>query len=211
MTIAAIDPVTSFTPARVVPPQRPQGRLAFAVNFVRNPLASIPQAVYEQDFVAYTKSRVPLVWITDPAYIKMVTLDRVPDFSKVSQKRILGPLLGNGILTAEGQDWKWQRQTSAPMSRHQDLAAMVGPIVQATENYVARLSANSSGEAREISHDMTRVTFDVISATLLPGGTGDMEAAIEKSTGKFQDSTGWILPAAERVLNLASGGAPAPH
>ncbi len=190
---ASIATPAPFTPSRVVPPKRPQGRLRFAVDFLRNPLASIPQAVYERDFVAYDKGRVPLVWITDPAYIKMVTLDRVPDFSKAAQKRILGPLLGNGILTAEGQEWKWQRQTSAPMFRHQDLAAMVAPIVQATENYVARLSLDPAGEAREGSHDMTRVTFDVISATLLPGGTGDMEAAIERSTGKFQDSTGWTL------------------
>ena len=42
--------------------------MAFAANFLRNPLASIPEAVYEQDFVAYDKNRVPLVWITDPAY-----------------------------------------------------------------------------------------------------------------------------------------------
>ncbi len=194
MTAISIDRMSQpFTPPRVVPPKRQQGRLRFAANFIRNPLASIPEAVYEDDFVRYTKGRVPLVWITDPASIKYVTLEAVPDFSKAAQKRLLGPLLGNGILTAEGQDWKWQRQTSAPMFRHQDLAAMVPPIVQATENYVARLSADPGGEPREVSHDMTRVTFDVISATLLPGGTGEMEAAIERSTGKFQASTGWTL------------------
>ena len=200
MAIAAIDTspmgvesAAPLTPPRVVPPKRPQGRLAFAANFVRNPLASIPEAVYEQDLVTYDKGRVPIVWITDPAYIKKLTLESWQDFSKVSQKRILGPLLGNGILTAEGQDWKWQRQTSAPMFRHQDLAAMVAPIVKATEHYVAGLSYAPGGEAREVSRDMTRVTFDVISATLLPGGNEEMEAAIEQSAGKFQASTSWML------------------
>ena len=200
MTISAIASAEAvlaqtapFTPSRVVPPKRPQGRIMFAANFIRNPLASIPQAVYEQDFVRYSKGRVPLVWITDPASIKYVTLDRVPDFSKAAQRRLLGPLLGNGILTAEGQEWKWQRQTSAPLFRHQDLAAMVPPIVRSTEKYLAGLSRAANGAPREISHDMTRVTFDVISATLLPGGTGEMEDVIERSTGKFQSSTGWTL------------------
>lgn len=176
--------------------------MAFAANFLRNPLASIPEAVYEQDFVAYDKNRVPLVWITDPAYIKTVTLDARDDFSKAAQKRLLGPLLGNGILTAEGQDWKWQRQTSAPMFRHQDLLAMVPPIVEATEAYIAGLTHNSTGEARAIDHDMTRVTFDVISATLLPGGNSEMEHAIESNAGRFQASTGWTLLFA--LLNIPS-------
>ena len=200
MTMAAVDTSTSKlnvaaspTPPRVVPPKRPQGRLAFAANFIRNPLASIPDAVYEQDFVAYDKGRIPLAWITDPAYIKTVTLDNWQDFSKVAQKRLLGPLLGNGILTAEGQEWKWQRQTSAPMFRHQDLFAMVPPIVEATEAYLATLSHTSTGEARAIDKDMTGVTFDVISATLLPGGNAAMEHAIEHNTGRFQASTGWML------------------
>lgn len=183
----------ALTPPRVIPPTRPQGRLVFAANFLRNPLASIPEAVYEEDFVLYDKGRVPLVWITDPAAIKMVTLDRRDDFSKVAQKRLLGPLLGNGLLTAEGQEWKWQRQTAAPMFRHQDLFAMVPPIVQATEAYIATLSRDPSGEARAVDRDMTSVTFDVISATLLPGGTTEMGHAIETSTEKFQASTGWML------------------
>ena len=70
---------------------------------------------------------------------------------------------------------------------------MVPPIAKATEDYVKGLSRDSGGEAREIDRDMTGVTFDVISATLLPGGNDEMEAAIERSQGKFQASTSWML------------------
>ena len=190
MTMASIEPVTErfgglapIYPPRVAPPMRAQNRLKFSANFIRNPLAAIPDAVYEQDLVAYTKGRVPIVWITDPDYIKTVMLDQRADFTKLVQRRLLGPLLGNGILTAEGQDWKWQRQTSAPMFRHQDLVALVPPIVKATEDYVAQLSRAAGGEHRAIDKDMTRVTFDVISATLLPGANNEMEHAIEGSAG----------------------------
>ena len=180
-------------PPRVVPPKQPQHPVMFAANFLRNPLASIPEAVYEQDLVAYTRGSVPLVWITDPDYIKTVMLDARNDFSKETQRRTLGQVLGNGILIAEGADWKWQRQASAPMFRHQDLMAFVPPIVEATEHYVAGLSHLPTGERRRIDADMTRVTFDVISATLLPGGNEDAEAIIERSTGRFQNASAWML------------------
>ncbi len=199
MTIAAVDAIPAsksaspLIPPRVVPPRREQGRLKFALNFIRNPLASIPEAVYEQDFVRYEKGRAPLVWITDPAYIKKLTLDNWQDFSKVAQKMLLGPLLGNGLLTAEGREWRWQRQTSAPIFRQENLIGQVPAIVHATENFVAQLSHDKSGEDRAIDRDMTRVTFDVISATLLPGGNEAMEHAIETSAGRFQASTSWTL------------------
>ncbi len=197
MAIASIErepaAMGGLYPPRVVPPKRQQRPLQFVVSFIRNPLLSIPEAVYETDFVVNARGRTPVVWITDAAYIKTVLLDNRTDFFKVTQRKLLGPLLGNGILTAEGQDWKWQRQTSAPIFRHQELTPLVPAIVKATEDYLATLSRAAEGEPRAIDKDMTQVTFDVISATLLPGGDAGVGAAIEGSAGRFQNASGWAL------------------
>jgi cytochrome P450 len=187
-------------PPRVVPPPRAPGAAMFAVNLALNPLRSIPEAVYDRDFVAYDSPRIPLVWITGPDLIKTVMLDARSDFSKQGQRQVLGPLLGNGILTADGQDWKWQRQTAAPIFRHQDLMALIPPMVHATENYVSKLSRDPTGEKRAVDADITRVTFDVISATLLPGGNREMETVIEQSAGRFRISTG--LPQMLALANI---------
>ncbi len=194
MTTAISEHISpAYYPPRVTPLKDFPNPLVFAANFVRNPLLSIPDQAYEADLVRYTRGRAPIVWITHPDYIKAVLLEHRADFYKTTQRRLLSPLLGNGILTAEGSDWKWQRQTSAPIFRMQEITPLAPAIVAATEHYLTSLSPAPNGEARAVDADMTKVTFDVISATLLPGGDADLSAAIEGSAGKFQNASSWAL------------------
>ena len=106
-----------MTAPRIAPPANPLGRLAFISTFVRNPLEAIPQVVYEQDIVPMPGGGARGAWITSPALVKTVLLDERDRYRKLSQIRLLGPLLGKGLLTSEGADWRWQRQAAAPMFR----------------------------------------------------------------------------------------------
>ncbi|MGZ5081335.1 MAG: cytochrome P450 [Usitatibacter sp.] len=177
-----------FTPPRVVPPSRRLGRLAFAAAFVRNPLEVVPQAAYEEDFVSLGGKGAPRIWITSPALIKAVLLDERDKFQKITQIRLLRPLLGRGILTSEGAEWKWQRQASAPMFRPQDLAGFVPTFVRVTHDLLGRWRGAPRGSTQRIDADMSRATFDVVSATLLPSADAP---AFERSIGVFQRSGGW--------------------
>ena len=162
--------------------------LAFLAAFVRNPLEAVPQSVYEQDLVPGAVGGTQRLWVTDPALVKTILLDERDKFQKLSQIRLLSPLLGKGILTTEGAEWKWQRQASAPMFRHQDLLAFVPVFVRATETLAAKWRAAPPGSVQAVDRDMTRATFDVISATLLPSAD---HATVEESLGLFQRSGGW--------------------
>ncbi len=177
-----------FLPPHVDPPSRHLGRLAFMRAFVRNPLEVIPRAAYEEDFVAPPRARGSRFWITAPELIKGVLLDEREKFQKLTQIRLLGPLLGKGILTSEGADWKWQRQASAPMFRPQDLLGFVPAFVTVTGELLARWRASPQGSAHRIDIDMSRATFDVVSATLLPSADAPV---FEQSIAVFQKAGGW--------------------
>ena len=181
-------PAPRLVPPRITPPAKPLRGLSFLAAFVRNPLETTPQAVYEQDLVAGNLGRSQRLWVTSPALVKTVLLDEREKFQKLSQIRLLSPLLGKGILTSEGAEWKWQRQAAAPMFRHQDLLGFVPTFVRATEALVARWRAAPAGAAQAMDADMRRATFDVISATLLPSAD---HATVEESMGLFQRSGGW--------------------
>jgi cytochrome P450 len=187
MTLAA----ARLVPPRVQPPPGPLKGLAFLSAFVRNPLEVVPQAVYEQDLVANHVSGVQRLWITAPELVKAVLLDEREKFQKRSQIRLLSPLLGRGILTSEGADWKWQRQAAAPMFRHQDLLGYVPAFVRATEALLERWRAAPAGTAQPVDRDMTRATFEVVSATLLPSADRTVGAVLEESMGAFQRAGGW--------------------
>lgn len=180
-----------LVPARVDPPAEPLRGLAFLAAFVRNPLEVAPRPVYEQDLVANPIGRVQRLWVTGPALVKTVLLDEREKFQKLSQIRLLAPLLGKGILTSEGADWKWQRQASAPMFRQQDLLGFVPAFVRATEALVDRWRAAPAGSVQPIDRDMTRATFDVISATLLPSADRTVGTVLEESMTLFQRAGGW--------------------
>jgi cytochrome P450 len=182
-----------LVPARIVPPVVPLKGLSFLTAFVRNPLEVMPQAVYEQDLVDNPVGSVQRIWITSPALVKTVLLDERDRFRKLSQIRLLAPLLGRGILTSEGADWKWQRQASAPMFRQQDLMGFVPAFVRATETQLAKWRVAPGGSVQAVDRDMTRATFDVISATLLPSADHTVGPAVERSMVDFQHAGGWGL------------------
>ena len=177
-----------LTPPRIVPPARAPGRLAFFTTFVRNPLEVIPQPVYEDEFVRLGDTRA---WVTSPSIIKAVLLDERDKFRKLTQIRLLRPLLGKGILTSEGADWKWQRQASAPMFRPQTLGAFVPTFVRAAEETIARWRAKAG--VQPVDDDMTRVTFDVISATLLPSADQVFVERMQQSIRALQRHGGWDM------------------
>jgi cytochrome P450 len=74
------------------------------------------------------------------------------------------------------------------MFRHQDLLGFVPAFVRATEAQVSKWRAAPPGSVQAIDRDMTRATFDVISATLLPSAD---HATVEKSMILFQRAGGW--------------------
>jgi cytochrome P450 len=181
----------SFVPARIVPPAVPLRGLSFLATFVRNPLEVAPQVVYEQDVLEDPVGRMQRIWVTSPALVKTVLLDEREKYHKLSQIRLLSPLLGRGILTSEGAEWKWQRQASAPMFRQQDLLGFVPTFVRATEKLIERWRAAPAGTVQQVDRDMTHATFDVISATLLPSADSTVGATVDKAMHLFQSAGGW--------------------
>src|SRR5258706_334655 len=187
-------------PPRIVPPAQPLGRIAFMKAFVRNPLQVLPRAAYEEDFVAFGSEKAPRAWVTSPALIKAVLLDERDKFGKLTQIRLLGPLLGKGILTSEGTEWKWQRQASAPMFRPQELAGFVPAFVRAAEDALARWRARPPDAVHAIDdeqlvdnlltfslagHETTAkaLTWTLYLLARSPDWTGRLEREIERVTG----------------------------
>ena len=180
-------------PTRIDPPPKPLGRFAFLTTFVRNPLEVVPRQAYEEDFVRFGSARAPRAWATSPTAVKAVLLDERDKFRKLTQIRLLSPLLGGGILTSEGPEWRWQRHAASPMFRPAELAAFVPAFVRAARNRVNAWRERPAGTVQAIDAEMTRATFDVISDTLLPSSDRKLAVAIQDSVAALQASGGWDI------------------
>jgi cytochrome P450 len=177
MQFASPDTATTIYPPTVIAPQRPLPLHRYLLTFVRNPLRSLPQAVYEDRILVHDNGRNVIAYVTDPALIERVLLHDAQSFPKSPlEKRVLHHTVGDGILTSQGASWRWQRRTTAPLFRPADLAGLVPAMSAAAHDQLERWRRAPAGAVHRIDRDMTETTFNVISATMF-AGSADQEAA----------------------------------
>src|SRR5690606_11914140 len=91
-------PLPALYPPTVTPAPDLLPLHRFLLNFVRNPLSSLPRQVYEEPLVGYETRRSTIVWVTAPRLVEEVLLTRHEEFPKTPvEKRIFAQTLGNGI------------------------------------------------------------------------------------------------------------------
>jgi cytochrome P450 len=203
MTLTAAAPPQEGAPAdralyppTVQPPAQPLPLRRFLFTFVRNPLSSLPQAVYEEPIVVLG-SRHGLVWVTAPALVEKVLLHASTQFPKTPlEKRVFQHTLGDGILTSEGASWRWQRRTAAPLFRPADLAHLVPTMTAAAAKQIARWRTRAPGSIAAIDRDMTQTTFQVISDTMFAGSADTEAAAILEAADGALATISWDIAAA---------------
>jgi cytochrome P450 len=98
--------------------------------------------------------------LTDPDAIKQVLIDKVDHFPKLqSRDGHLSKLVGDGLLTSDGDLWQQQRAAIEPafyMSHIKNYTDIM--VNQATE----RLTGWESGDILDIDREMRRLTLDIL-------------------------------------------------
>jgi cytochrome P450 len=185
-----------LVPPRVQPPEQPLPYFHALWKLLDNPIEAWPRAVYEEPYYLRGDSRQTFLYATDPAMLKDILLDRWEAFPKDWMfDRVTKPALGEGLLTARGEHWRWQRRAAAPGFRPDNVAAMTPVMVAAAEKALARWRDRGEGARLDVATEMTAITFQVILDTMLSGGEGiDVPAAAAKITD-YLETLGKISPA----------------
>lgn len=187
----------SLYPPRATPSARALPLFLNLTRFVRNPLRSLPRAVYEQPIVTYGRKRPLVAWVTGPALLEQLLIKRADIFVKTRlDKRVLRPLIGTGILTADGDHWRWQRKLASPLFRPGDAFAYVPAMTAAAGEQVARWKAKGTTHRAAIDIDMTDTTFAVIARTILAGIDEKQAAEIQRTGHAFIEPIMWSVAAA---------------
>ncbi len=169
---SAVSSASPLYPPTVRPSEAPLSRLEFLRRVVRNPLTALPRAAFEEP-ITLLRNRGPLmVWVSDPALLEEVLLERVADLEKTPvEKRVFSGTMRDGVLTAEGKLWRWQRRTMAPMFRHSEILHYIPPMAEAAGEQIARWHRSPAGAVHPIDREMSETTFAIIARTMLAGGT----------------------------------------
>jgi cytochrome P450 len=181
-------------PPSVRPPPRPLPLHQFLYRYVHNPLSGLPQAVYEEPIVVFNARRNVIAWVTSPALVEKVLVKSVEAFPRNPiERRVLFPTLGNGVLTAEGALWRWQRRVIAPLFRHGEILRYVPTMGRAAEDQLAAWRRDPAGTPRPVDRAMTDTTFAVITRTMLAGGEPDQAASVRQAGGDYLENVSWEI------------------
>lgn len=137
------------------------------VDLGNDPLGFLTRCAREYgDIVPMRLGLTPTCLITNPKYIEQVLKDR-ETFIKSRGFRVLKTLLGEGLLTAEGDSWLWQRRLAQPIF-HQ---SRINGYARVMVNYAEQMLATwRDGETRDIHAEMMRLTLRIVMKTLSPCG-----------------------------------------
>jgi cytochrome P450 len=115
------------------------------------------------DVVALRFAHRRILLVSHPDLIEEVLVTHNHKFIKHFALRINPLLLGNGLLTSEGEFWLRQRRLVQPAFVRSRIAAYAPAMVSATLRLLASWQA---GQVRDIHADMMRLTLDIAAETL---------------------------------------------
>jgi len=171
------------------------------IRIIRNPLEALPAAIYHAPLTHTEFLGRERFHVTDPALIQEALVGHADALAKGPElRRSLGPALGEGLLTANGAHWKWQRQSASPIFRHDRLLAYLPTMLEAATETRDRWLKLPEGSQIDIAHEMMHTTFDIIVETMLSGHGNIDVARVERGITHFLEATGWLF--ALSLLNL---------
>jgi len=141
---------------------------------------------------------VPALFLYHPNEIEYVLAMNAKNFRKSMSLRsnFFQRLVGNGLLTSEGEEWKRQRRLTSPAFHRQRIAAYADTMV----DYTKRLTGNwREDEMRDMHREMMRLTLEIVVRCLFSADVSndvdDVGATLGELVKPFasQATLKWIL------------------
>ena len=138
---AARQPLVPPTPPRAPDNLSTLGRMRLMGT---NPIATWGQRAYEEDVIKSSFFGRASFILNTPEAIKHVLIDNWENYTRTPTGfRVLRPMLGQGVLIAEGRAWRFQRRTLAPAFTPRAVSMLVPHMVAVTDETIAVLKGKT--------------------------------------------------------------------
>lgn len=175
-----------FYPPAPTPKAHPPNTWQLAKAILRNPL----EIWAEQDFALPIQTRATIlgkrVLVNSPEGVRHVFLDNAVNYHKNAlQLRLLKPALGEGLITANGEQWRRQRRVLTPLFSPKQMQVYIKAQHQVVGQTVARLQAKPAGSVVDISLVMGELTLEVLEHTLFTQGFGVQAGVFQQAVTHY--------------------------
>src|ERR1700675_282728 len=154
------------------PPRAPNSMTAIGrmVAMRESAIGTWGQRAYEEDIIKGRFFGRSSFILNTPEAIRHVLVDNYENYTRTPAAiRVLRPVLGEGLLIAEGRAWKHQRRTLAPAFTPRAVMPLVPHMVAVTDETIAKLAAKG-GEPVDLREAMQRMTLEIAGRTMFSFG-----------------------------------------
>ena len=128
------------------------------------------QRAYEEDIVRGRFFGRSSFILNAPDAIRHVLVENYENYTRTPAGiRVLRPVLGDGLLIAEGRAWKHQRRTLSPAFTPRAVASLVPHMIAVTDETIAKLQG-ACGEPVDLRESMQRMTLEIAGRTMFSFG-----------------------------------------
>jgi cytochrome P450 len=168
----------------------PNGRSAalMLASMVRDPLVVyLSLAARYGDAVRVPISpRTNLFMFSRPEHAEHVLAQNQDNYVKAFTYRPLRALIGNGLLTSEGEDWRRHRRLIQPLFTRRDVGAFGPVMTEAAGRMLKEWDDRPEGSQIDVALQMSSLALDIVGRTLFGSDlTGDA-AAINRAMSAGQ-------------------------
>jgi cytochrome P450 len=186
------DSPVRLRPAAPVPHNKNLNRVQVVREIGRNAVAAFGERAYRERMIYDRNWMQDFLLVNDPEGVKHVLLDNVANYVKGRQVQLTtGPALGNGLFNANGESWKFQRRTTAPMFSMRHIADFAAPMARVAERELARWDA-ADGSVIDAADAMMRLTYAIITDTMFSNDVKIDYGALAKHFVTYLDTLGRV-------------------
>jgi cytochrome P450 len=127
----------------------------------------VDSALESPDIVRFRMAYMSVFLVIEPRYIKHVLQENQRNYVKGVSYESLRILLGDGLLTAEGDLWRRQRRLIQPAFLKQTLIGKLDILALCVERVIVRFCDRAGGPPFDLVPEMMRLAFDVVGRTVL--------------------------------------------
>ncbi|MBV9420541.1 MAG: cytochrome P450, partial [Alphaproteobacteria bacterium] len=180
---------TPFLAGTQPPPEKRQSLFQMIFDRPDNQFEALPRAVYEESIYQWKSVFGHNIIVSDPVGVKRVLLDNVANYPKTEMERkMLGAIVGEGLLVSDGDKWKSHRRLMAPSFDFKSIVAYSPAMVATAESFAESWSKKGSGSVIDIADEMTHLTLRVISGTMFSADGQMLGELVDNTLRKMGDN-----------------------
>lgn len=164
---------------------------------IRDSLGFLERGLAQGPIVRFRFAHLHAVLLHDPDAIQHVLQNSPKRYAKSRNYQPMKVVLGNGLLTSEGDFWRRQRRLAQPAFHQAQLRGLVTTMARTTDAMLVRWRAWDDGRAIDLHQEMMRVTLRIAGLTMFGA---DLDGEASEVRHALDVALAWINGALERPL-----------